>query len=121
MAEYGTQDYGSSGGYGQDSSYGGQGTQGQGPKKGTGIERKNLLDTMDIGDKTKLTDVEKCKTKCEMTFVQCYRIQSDRSKCYSTQQECLDKCGGGQGGEDTSQSSSGSDYGSPSGGVLEFK
>jgi hypothetical protein len=71
---------------------------------------------MDISDKTKLDESEKCKTKCNMTFIQCYRIETDRGKCYSTQQECLGKCGGGEAG--ASQ-----DYGTPpsqSGGVLEF-
>ena len=92
------------------------GTQGKG-KTGTGVERKTLLDSMDISDKTKLDDREKCNTKCEMTFVQCYRIQTDRGKCYSTQQECLGKCGGGHGDEATSE------YGSPQpsqSGTLEF-
>ncbi len=117
-AQYGgTQDYGygqQGGQYGQDTTQGqgqGQGTQGK-----TGVERKNLLDSMDISDKTKLDEGEKCKTKCDMTFVQCYRIETDRGKCYSTQQECLGKCPGGQ-------AEASSEYGSPpaqSGGVLEF-
>ena len=92
------------GGYDQGDTTQGQGQQ---PKGGTGVERKSLLDSMDISDKTKLDDREKCNTKCEMTFVQCYRIQTDRAKCYSTQQECLGKCGGGHGEEATSE------YGSP--------
>lgn len=91
--------------------------QGGGPQatKGTtGLERKGLLDSMDISDKTKLTDEEKCRTKCEMTFTQCYRIQTDRAKCYSVQQECLGKCGG-----DTAETNP--DFTSPQqGGQLEF-
>ena len=91
--------------------------QGGGPQatKGTtGLERKGLLDSMDISDKTKLTDEEKCRTKCNMTFTQCYRIQTDRAKCYSVQQECLGKCGG-----DTAETQP--DFTSPQqGGQLEF-
>lgn len=96
LAQYGTQDYGGGGGYGQQQ--GGynqqQGGQNQPAKGNTGLERKGLLDSMEITDKTSLTEDEKCKTKCNMTFVQCYRLQTDRSKCYSVQQECLGKCGG---------------------------
>ena len=116
-AQYGgTQDYGGQqGGYGQQDQTQGQGQPAQGK---TGLGRKGLLDSMDISDKTKLDDREKCNTKCEMTFVQCYRIQTDRGKCYSTQQECLGKCGGGEAGATQ-------DYGSQpqqggQGGVLEF-
>ena len=119
------QNYGS--GYDQQGSYGqqqgGQGgydqQQGGGPdqanKGTTGLERKGLLDSMDISDKTKLTDVEKCQTKCNMTFTQCYRMQTDRAKCYSVQQECLGKCGG-----DTAETNP--DFTSPQqgGGQLEF-
>jgi hypothetical protein len=112
------QGYGS--GYDQQGSYGQQNDQQQGvdpnqAKKGTtGLERKGLLDSMDITDKTKLTDVEKCKTKCEMTFTQCYRLQTDRAKCYSVQQECLGKCGG-----DTAETNP--DFTSPQqGGQLEL-
>ena len=97
LAQYGGQNYGGGynqqqGGYGQqtgDQQQGDQTTKGK-----TGLERKGLTDSMDIGDKTSLTEDEKCKTKCNMTFVQCYRLQTDRSKCYATQQECLGKCGG---------------------------
>ena len=81
---------------GYDQQQGGYGEQqGGGPSKGkTGLERKGLMDSMDISDKTKLTEDEKCRTTCNMTFTQCYRIQTDRAKCYSVQQECLGKCGG---------------------------
>jgi hypothetical protein len=116
-AQYGgTQDYGGQqgGGYGQQDQTQEQGKPAQGK---TGLGRTGLLDSMDISDKTKLDEGEKCKSKCDMIFIQCYRIQTDRGKCYSSQQECLGKCpGGGEAGAS-------SDYGSPpsqSGGVLEF-
>lgn len=113
FAQYGSQDYNQQGGYGQD-----QGTQNQPPKGKTGLERKGLMDSMDITDKTKLTEEEKCKTKCDMTFVQCYRLQTDRSKCYSVQQECLGKCGGG--GQETGQDYGTQDQGQGQSGTLEF-
>lgn len=113
--------YGS--GYDQQGSYGQQqggydqqqgGDPNQPPKGKTGLDRKGLLDSMDISDKTKLSDDEKCRTKCNMTFTQCYRLQTDRAKCYSVQQECLGKCGG-----DTAETQP--DFSSPQqGGQLEF-
>ena len=98
LAQYGGQDYGGGnnqqqGGYGQQT---GDQQQGNQPPKGkTGVERKGLTDSMEITDKTSMSEDEKCKTKCNMTFIQCYRLETDRSKCYATQQECLGKCGGG--------------------------
>ncbi|TDJ06471.1 MAG: hypothetical protein E2O68_04885 [Deltaproteobacteria bacterium] len=97
-------------GYGGDQGYGDQGQQGQ-KKGGTGLERKNLSDSMKV-DHGDLTTSEKCKTICNMSFSTCYRMKSDRGQCYKEQQECLGKCGGDQEagfGEDPS--GGGGEYG----------
>ena len=96
----------------EDQSYGDQGQEGGQKKGGTGLERKKLLDNMKVMDYTELPEDQKCKTKCNMNFSTCYRMQTDRGKCYTVQQECLGKCGGDQEpgfGEDPS--GGGGEYG----------
>jgi hypothetical protein len=102
-------------GYGNEQGYGDQGGQGQGQKQGgTGLERKKLDDKMKVMEYTELTEAEKCKTKCNMGFSNCYRMKSDRGQCYKDQQECLGNCGGEQEpgfGEDPSGGQGGGEYG----------
>ena len=111
------QGYGGQGGGYDNQGGGGYGNQGgqQGQNKGgTGLERKNLNDSMKVMDKTDLTESEVCKTKCNMGFSNCYRLKSDRGQCYKDQQECLGKCGGEQEvgfGEDPSGGQGGGEYG----------